>query len=330
MESVFFPFTHMAAALARSLAVCFETVVVYRPAASALAGGALKDPEGDLPPVVYRSPVTVDDARLGLLMKEYRGWVTLHGKDALTQMIRQRDQDRLLDETSVQRIRTEIRRQGSGGTGHSEKDPVMDALMFLILAETHDRETQDLAAELSEIGKMESALMQDLRDELDDGGSASVSRKNGFAADPGQRMTAQRIRAWGKLAGADPHLPETWVTSSPAVIGHIQDRIPGLRRLCRITGVPPVHPQSPEADDLHRFLDEALQKSPEGGGPCYAFQPSQSGGETLMDMTWYRLHGWSARALAAWTDHQTDAAIEEPGIEPTRSLRLVLIEPACG
>jgi hypothetical protein len=260
MKAAYFPFTYLSEANARQLAWLAGPVVVYQPLETAIPA-EMKDLEAK-GLIEIRTPVTGDEDRLRSALAEFAEWARLNpGKStAGTGFVGARQGEvPFFDETSVNRIRSDIKQHGQAGRSEAKTDQGFSARLFLALAQENDRAVSSLDQDLDRYQAMEKDFLKTLTDAEEAGFSRKAYGGALWREDRGARLTAQRIRAWANLAAADETLPKVMITTSPAVIDgllEMGEKAGGLEKLAdaRLAMPDAIPTETIEAPLLGRFL----------------------------------------------------------------------------
>ncbi|MCF8094724.1 MAG: hypothetical protein K9J79_05115 [Desulfobacteraceae bacterium] len=228
-SAAFFPFTFISGHTARACSARFGPVVLYQPAKGAVpeAMTALEK-QGE---IILRYPVTGDDRRLAHLAREFQDWGGMHEKSSAA--VKKFAENGFYNQEFAPEISTEILK----GPREPDQDPgpVFNARLFLLLAQEYDRQTAELEAELSLTDNAARDLFSGIKGGMEDHpGFSPGFDESARAPDPGGYMTEPRLRAWHYLMAADPEPASLLVTSSPAVIGAMQERFETMSALERL------------------------------------------------------------------------------------------------
>ena len=262
MKTAYFPFTYLSESTARLLAALVGPMVVYQPIESAV--GSDLDQLASQGLVEIRAPLVDGDDRLRAALAEFTEWARQNPSrsTAGTDFLGARQGEiPFFDETAVNQIRSDLRQYGQPGHPAKERDDGFSARLFLALAQENDRAVDGLDRDLDRFTLMEKAFMDDLTD-ADEAGF--VRKAHGtilWREDPGARLTAQRLRAWARVAAADDRIPDVLVTTSPAVIDRLSDSAGSGGAFEMLTDVRTTVPAEREDPLLARVLGGLLDGS---------------------------------------------------------------------
>ncbi|MGD9823007.1 hypothetical protein [Desulfobacter sp.] len=188
----FFPFTFMDARQARVLSCFFNRFKILD-----IHGGAvLPGPMAGLAAKGALTRVCFDKEKLVLAQQKVRAyldWAAIHKGNEKNLRALIRENVFFKDDSGVAAIRAGIRnRTVSQEPCATPVRDSIDSLVFLKLADIHDRESQDIQAALDALDQEKAALFSELRGD----GGTSLSKDHTQTSEPGQAMTDKRIKAW--------------------------------------------------------------------------------------------------------------------------------------
>jgi hypothetical protein len=219
------PFTYLPASTARVLNTLMGPVVIYQPSEK-----AIPDRLSDLAAqrlVEIRTPVTDDSERLDAALAEFTHWARMNpGRTTPGAGFIGARQGEIpfFDDTTINRIRSEIKRYDMPAHQADQAVAVFSARLFLAVAQENDLAGDRLDQDLERFKTMEQAFLESLADADEAGFSRQGIGAGIWQEDPGSRLTEQRIRAWAMLASADAKPPEILVTTSSAVTDTLLER----------------------------------------------------------------------------------------------------------
>jgi len=192
----FFPFTFMDARQAKVLSCffnCFNMLDIHD-------GAVLPEPMAGLEAQGRLTRVCLDKEKLALAGQEvraYMDWAAIHKGNERNFRALILENTFFKDDSGVAAIRAGIR----NGTVSNDPDATNvresgDPLVFLKLADIHDRQSQDIQAALDTLDQENAALFAELKGD----GDMSLSVDHTQSPEPGQAMTEKRIKAWLKAA----------------------------------------------------------------------------------------------------------------------------------
>jgi len=228
MKPIYFPYTHLSVKAMEDLGIFFSQVVAYQP--SNLPISAEVDALVQSGRLAIRVPFTDHSDNLEQVVKAYQTWARQHQGAEFAYFKANQGAIPFYDAASIHQIRTEIRRtqQEDARTGEPDGEAtqqLMQARVFLHLAQEFDSQNQAISHSLISQADMERAMLQKLQGETDSDESPLLSTEV-FRADlTGEYMIAERLAAWGTLLLHDPELTGVFVTASrPALTAILDDR----------------------------------------------------------------------------------------------------------
>ena len=225
MTPVLMPFTYLSASAARILNALVGPVAIYQPSPNAIPDSLSALAEAGL--VEIRTPMTGDSERLGAALAEFKQWARMNpGKSTpgAGYMGARQGEIPFFDETTINRIRSEIKRYPMPAHQTDREVAAFSARLFLAVAQENDSAGDSLDQDLERFKTLEQDFLESLADADDAGFSREGIGTAIWQEDPGNRLTGQRIRAWAILAAADARPPELLVTTSPAVTDTLLER----------------------------------------------------------------------------------------------------------
>lgn len=214
----FFPFTFMDNRQAKALSCFFNHLNVL----DIHDGGVLPEPMAGLEAQGRLNRLCLDREKLARAeqkIRSYLDWAAIHKGNEKNLRSLIREEMFFKDDSGLAAIRAGIRSGAASQAPEPKTGPDSnDSLVFLKLADIHDRQSQDIQAALDSLDQENAALFAELKgdEEID----PAVDHTQ--AAEPGQAMTEKRIAAWLKAAGDgacfDQDGTQVLVTTSRAVM----------------------------------------------------------------------------------------------------------------
>jgi len=228
MKPIYFPYTCLPAKAMESLAIFFRQVIAYQP--SDLPLPAESDALVQAGRLNFRVPVAAASDNIEQIIKAYQTWARQHQGAEFSYFKMRQGAIPFYDDASIHQIRTEIRRTQQADDRASEPadeaaQQLMQARVFLHLAQEFDSQNQAISHSLNSQADMERDMLQRLQGETDTGEARLLSTKVLGADQTGEYMIDERLAAWRTLALQDPELTGVFVTDSrPAVEAVLDDR----------------------------------------------------------------------------------------------------------
>ncbi|MFO8111429.1 MAG: hypothetical protein R6T92_02870 [Desulfosalsimonadaceae bacterium] len=229
IKKVFFPSTFITQETAAAINRRLGRFVLYQP---------IMD---QTPPVLghlcetsaieLRHPVIGNEAYLLELCRAYSTWGSVHPKDALR--LNRLAGEGFYNQDFAAEIRTEVLKQRNGVSSDSapKADPMVNARMFLQLAQEFDLRESEIRQSLEKTDNASRQLFEELRGEGLSEGEYSGAGDAGATDDASAVMTEARLSAWALLGKNDSSPPDIFVTDSRAVMDALFERFPSMVQL---------------------------------------------------------------------------------------------------
>ncbi len=224
---VLFPFTWIAEDRARELSAWFGSPLMLLQTTGRTPEDIIRlERQGYISP---KCPISGMDEPLQQRLEVCRRWMETHPQQ--TDMAFLKAAVHLPSDTEAisAHIRGEILRYGRQEPVSARQDPILDALVFLHLAEELDRQQVAVEAELKRVEYLETAVFRKLigedtdMDELPPGGPFGISEGDTEPDHP-----EERLRAWAFLALQEPDLPDVWLTTSRLAMECLIEAVPDI------------------------------------------------------------------------------------------------------
>jgi hypothetical protein len=255
MKPVYFPFTFISNPVCQTLAVCFRQIVVYQ-----ISGIKIPDEMrqwGESGILDIRIPVKYDGDKLDAIVKQYRSWAASHQGSEIAFLKSRAHEIPFFDENSTRQIMADIKGKESRQKRSIEKpDPLLNAGLFLHLAQEYDIQNLTLSQDLQAIEAIEKDFMEELKGEDQAFDEESALEKTWETHDPGHYMTKERIQAWSRLMQQDPQDSGVFVTTSRSVFESLIDSTPEAELVDVLDTIPVV---DNEVEALETWRDELMK-----------------------------------------------------------------------
>jgi len=271
IDAIYFPFTHMLEKVLNALETCFRPVVLL-PSCEPVTDDALlkRAAEGRLE---LRSAGLQYAESVKAILKNYQNWAALHRDEqglraAYFQSLR--GQPPLYDENATSRIResiqSRIRAKPKTDDGSArQNDKLLQASVFLSMAQQFDSQNTEMNAELKVLDAMEHKLFAQLHGETPSA-DAEHHRSSLAHGDPRlDHMIPERLASWSLLfaetlhrSGSD-HIP-IMITDSGAAVEHLIGLAPEAEQVIVDLPLPDNLPQEQEAMRWRSELNAILEK----------------------------------------------------------------------
>ena len=255
MKPVYFPFTFMTTPVCQTLAACFRQTAVYQISSTKIPGEMQQFEKSGILDV--RMPVKYDGDKLDTILKQYRSWANSHQGSEMAFLKARAHEIPFFDETSTRQIAADIKSKGESQNRSQEKpDPLLNAGLFLHLAQEYDMQNLTLTEDLQAIEAMEHDFMKDLKGESQDLDEEAALEKRLETHDPGYYMTKERVHAWSRIMQRDQEGSGLYVTNSRSVFEFLIDSTPEAQLVDVLDAIPVV---DNEVEELETWRDELMK-----------------------------------------------------------------------
>ena len=251
MTPIFFPFTYMPEPTAAALSAVFRRVGLYRPSETPLPETVQRHADAGF--LEIRTPVGGDEDGLRRAAADYRAWAERHSGSPLAFFKSQQGQIPFFEESSLSRIRSDIKRGAGERTDDASADPVFGARLFLSVAQDFDREQWEVNRGFADLRDLEASLLKSIHGEQEAGGPSATAP----VEDLGRHMTDRRLWAWSCLWAGDPAADALLVTDSREIFDVCLEPLFDSPALERFDIDWPVETAARKRrDDLLQFLED--------------------------------------------------------------------------
>ena len=255
MKPIYFPFTFITKPVCQTLAACFRQTAVYQIS-------SIKIPDemqnwGKSGILDIRIPVKYDGDKLDAIVEQYRSWANLHQGSEIAFLKSRTDKIPFFDENSTRQITADIKNKGGRQNRSQEKpDPLLNAGLFLHLAQEYDMQNLTLNQDFQAIDALEQDFMTDLKGETHTLDEEMTLEKTLEVYDPGHYMPKERIQAWTRIMQRDQEGSGFFVTTSKSVFESLIDSTPEAELVGVLDAIPVV---DNEVEALETWRDELMK-----------------------------------------------------------------------
>ncbi len=226
----YMPFTHIEEPHWRMISSVFGAITVYCPVETMVPEQMQRWAQQDLLDIRY--PDDVAGERVVSLVHEYKAWAQIHQGNLgdVAGFLKSRpERFAMMEETNPSQIRHQVRHYGDP-PAPDRADPLIDAALFLSLAQEFDCQQYAMDREMDAVQALERQMMEQISGDggdLEDGspiGAAPVVSSRDQSISP--EMILQRVRAWALLALGAGDASWLYITPSKPVVDHILDLLP--------------------------------------------------------------------------------------------------------
>ena len=255
MKPVYFPSTVISKPVCQTLAACFRQTVVYRISSTKIPDEMQKLAKSGI--LDIRIPVEFDGDKLDAIVKQYRSWANLHQGSEIAFLKSRTDKIPFFDENSTRQITADIKsKEGRQNRSQEKPDPLLNAGLFLHLAQEYDMQNLTLSQDLQAVEAMEQDFMTDLKGENHALDEEIALEKTLEVHDPGHYMTKERIHAWTRIMQRDQEGSGFFVTTSRSVFETLIDSAPEAELVGVLDAIPVV---DNEVEELETWRDELMK-----------------------------------------------------------------------
>jgi len=256
MKPIYFPFTFITKPVCQTLAACFSQTAVYQISSIKIPDEMQNWEKSDI--LDIRIPVKYDGDKLDAILKQYRSWANSHQGSEIAFLKARAHEIPFFDETSTRQITADIKSKGGRQNRSQEKpDPLLNAGLFLHLAQEYDMQNLTLNQDLLAIEAMEQNFMKDLKGENQALDEETALEKTLEAHDPGHYMAKERIHAWTRVMQHDQQGSGLFVTTSRSVFETLIDSAPEAELVDVLDAIPVVENR---IEALERWQDELMNQ----------------------------------------------------------------------
>ena len=255
MKPIYFPFTFITKPVCQTLAACFSQTAVYQISSINIPDEMQNWGKSGI--LDIRIPVKYDGDKLDAIVKQYRSWANLHQGSEIAFLKSRTDKIPFFDENSTRQITADIKNKGGRQNRSQEKpDPLLNAGLFLHLAQEYDMQNLTLTEDLQSIEAMEQDFMKDLKGDNHALDEEIALEKTLEVHDPGHYMTKERVHAWTRIMQRDQEGSGFFVTTSRSVFETLIDSAPEAELVGVLDAIPVV---DHEVEVLETWRDELMK-----------------------------------------------------------------------
>ena len=235
MIPILFPYTYVPQALARTLTRWFDVVGVYQPSEHLVPEEMQRWCQDSA--VQFRFPVRSEDRPLAKILEDFHRWSTLQrDRRGIGSAYRKSLEGGppFFEADLPSHIRADIKRRISGveSAEDAERD-LLQARVFLAIAQELDRQSDLLENDLARLDDLEIMLMESMHEPEEAAAALSAARSGKITGrrEESDYMLAERLAAWTRLMASDASLrkPEAlavFVTPGRVVLDSLLEAYP--------------------------------------------------------------------------------------------------------
>jgi hypothetical protein len=255
MKPIYFPFTFMTKPVCQTLAACFRQTAVYQISSIKIPDEMQQLEKSGI--LDIRIPVKYDGDKLDAIVKQYRSWANLHQGSEIAFLKSRTDKIPFFDEDSTRQITADIKsKEGRQNRSQEKPDPLLNAGLFLHLAQEYDMQNLTLTEDLQAVEAMEQDFMKDLKGDNHALDEEIALEKTLEVHDPGHYMTKERVHAWTRIMQRDQEGSGFFVTTSRSVFETLIDSAPEAELVGVLDAIPVV---DNAVEALETWRDELMK-----------------------------------------------------------------------
>lgn len=242
MKAIFFPYTYISGTVVKALNSWFRQIIVYHP--SRFNDPAIMNDAESIDLISIRTPVSGDEDLIKRIIQDFKAWGDIHNSGEMDTIKFTGNTIPFFDENSINQIKADIK-QGMSNPAEMKEDHLLNARVFLHLAQEFDKQNNEIRQGLLLCEEIEQKLINDIMGI--DKNNADQNKPNEFLPDSSDNfMIEQRIAAWSKLFMHEKECAPLFITTSMHAIEYLTDKAGGAGRVFTINA------DKPEGDN---FLD---------------------------------------------------------------------------
>lgn len=296
MNPIYFPFTYVSKSVFSAVSACFKKIDIYQPSGQKVPENMQKWAKSGA--LDIHIPVKGEEDTLDTLCKAYRDWGDLHKGPGISFFKTQADVVPFFDETFTSQIRADIEKKDAVPV-EQELNPLLNARIFLRLAQDLDSQHFEIAEDIHSFETMEQDLLKGLKGEDEDilkiGFGNDTAKTGASIVDSGDYMIKERIEAWVRLAQHDRERSGIFITTSRSAFEYLLDRAPGAEKVLDLNSIPLYENISEEMkiwqDSLMQHLDLVLKNTDPASQASLVEMPPYEGCDAKVSLMLYRVLG---------------------------------------
>lgn len=307
MTPIYFPFTYISKPVVKAFEACFEQIVVYQPSKQKIPKKLQKCAEGGM--LDIRIPAKGDEEKLNAIVKDYNNWASQNeerkGKYKVFLKTRS-DTLSFYDEASAFHIKDDVKKNMNANQSQNKFDPLLNARIFLSIAQEFDMKNMELFQRLQSVEKIEQDFITNLTGDKKDFNQKAVERNGLFMDDPGNTMISERFQAWAHLFLHDQMQNEgetssLFITSSPTSFEYLIDNVSEAEKIIDHDSIPMVEDRT-EANKkwkkgLMKYLENLTNNRKTDSTDIVKEPPVPSPWDKNVSLTLYMIPGRAPRKI---------------------------------
>ena len=243
MKAIFFPYTYISDTVVKALNSWFRQIIVYQP--SNLNDQDIMNDAESIDVISIRTPVSGDEDLIKRIIQDFKAWGDIHNDGEMETIKFTGNTIPFFDENSINQIKADIK-QGMSNPAEMKEDHLLNARVFLHLAQEFDKQNDEIRQGLFLCEEMEQKLINDIMGI--DKNNADQNKLKEFSPDSSDNFIIEkRIVSWSGLFMHEKECAPLFITTSMEAIEYLTGKAGGAGKILTINA------DKPEADG---FLDK--------------------------------------------------------------------------
>jgi hypothetical protein len=226
MTPIYFPYTYLSRSHAKTLAAFFNKITVYQPSALMPPSQMQQMVESGF--LDIRVPITGLQDKFDRAVRDFQHWAELYRDTGELKTVSSQGRYRFrlsANESTVSQILKDLRHDIKQDPDSDGDDPVFLARVFLEIAQTFDRQNDDIDQNLGAHDDDIQNLFREIKGDREDSAHITSPPLETDSDASGEYMVLSRLEAWTYLLQQDPDPGGIFITSSRSVVEHILDKV---------------------------------------------------------------------------------------------------------
>ncbi len=280
MTPIYFPFTFIPAPVAQALGVFFKQTAAYQPSGERTPDAMRKMADRGLLDV--RVPAAENIPHLDAVIRDFAQWAE-HRRGSELSYFKVAGSVPYYDETMTHEIRSDIRRPDREKAA-TAADPLVNARLFLHMAQDFDVQNWEIMDELDALKQKEASFINALKGGEEDDAEPTLLNQALTPEDPGNYMIEERMNAWVRLLLLDPRRSGLFVCGNRTAFDHAAEPAGPGAPVISLKGVPLDGMTDDAVEKMQGLLASHLEEIMRNGGVApetedvFELQPPDAGG----------------------------------------------------
>ncbi|MBL0700900.1 MAG: hypothetical protein JJV92_08465, partial [Desulfosarcina sp.] len=210
MKAIFFPYTYISGTVVKALNSWFRQIIVYQP--SKLNDPDIMNDAESIDVISIRTPVSGDENLIKRIIQDFKAWGDIHNDGEMETIKFTGNTIPFFDENSINQIKADIK-QGMSNPAEMKEDHLLNARVFLHLAQEFDKQNDEIRQGLFLCEEMEQKLINDIMGI--DKNNTDQNKPKEFSPDISDNfMIEKRIVSWSGLFMHEKECVPLFITTS--------------------------------------------------------------------------------------------------------------------